>query len=735
MENGTVILTLRVSEALPRDVGRGIARLDPKEIRELGAEVGEIVEIRGKRVTVAKLMPAYADARGKSLIQIDGIIRENAGVGLDEKVEVKRTDARPAERITMKPLTLMQARSHERDVRYIGKLIEGMPLIMGDRVRATLFGSRAQDFRVVETIPQDRPVIVHTATLLNIQREEGGRREGSKVSYEDIGGLHREIQRVREMIELPLKYPQVFERLGIDAPKGVLLLGPPGTGKTLIARAVANETDASFLTVNGPEIVHRFYGESEAKLRGIFEQASKQAPAIIFLDEIDAIAPKRETVVGEVEKRIVSQLLTLMDGLKDRGNVIVIGATNMPNLIDPALRRPGRFDREITIGIPDKTGREEILQIHTRGMPLAEDVNLKRLAEITHGFVGADLAALCREAAMSCLRTIFPKIDFGLDQIPYETLLELEVTMGHFMEALKEVEPSVVREVTVEVPDVHWDDIGGLEEVKQRLIEAVEWPLVYPELFERAKTNPPRGILLHGPPGTGKTLLAKAVAMESEANFISIKGPALMSKWVGEAERGVRELFKKARQAAPCILFFDELDALAPTRGVGIGDSGVTERVISQLLTEIDGLEELKGVIILAATNRVDLIDPALLRPGRFDLLIELPLPDAEGQRKIFEVHLREKPITSDVVIDLLVEATEGCVGAEIEGICRAASILAIREYLDRTRGEAGDPSRLVITMDHFKRAIEETLHNRRDFIGNKPRRLPNHHMQYLDST
>ncbi|MBI4530717.1 MAG: CDC48 family AAA ATPase [Candidatus Latescibacteria bacterium] len=711
MENGTVTLTMRVSEALPRDVGRGIARLDPKDMRELGAEVGDVIEITGKRVTVAKLMPAYPDARGKSLIQIDGITRENAGVGLDEKVEVKRTDARPAERIVMKPLTLMPARSHERDVRYIGKLIEGMPLIKGDRVRATLFGSRAQDFRVVETVPQNRPVIVHTATLLSIQREDEGRREGSKISYEDIGGLHREIQRVREMIELPLKYPQVFERLGIDAPKGVLLLGPPGTGKTLIARAVANETDASFLTVNGPEIVHRFYGESEAKLRGIFEQASKQAPAIIFLDEIDAISPKRETVVGEVEKRIVSQLLTLMDGLKDRGNVIVIGATNMPNLIDPALRRPGRFDREITIGIPDKAGREEILQIHTRGMPLAGDVDLKRLAEITHGFVGADLAALCREAAMSCLRTIFPKIDFGLDQIPYETLLDLEVTMGHFMEALKEVEPSVVREVTIETPDVRWDDIGDLEEVKQRLIEAVEWPLMYAELFERAKTTPPRGILLHGPPGTGKTLLAKAVARESEANFISIKGPALMSKWVGEAERGVRDLFKKARQAAPCILFFDELDALAPTRGARTGDSGVTERVISQLLTEIDGLEELKGVIILAATNRVDLIDPALLRPGRFDLPIELPIPNIEGRRKIFEVHLRGKPIASDVAIDLLVEVTEGCVGAEIEGICRAASILAIRDYLDMTRGEAGDPSKLVITMDHFRRAVEDTLH------------------------
>lgn len=708
--DASVVLTLRVSESPARDVGRGIARVDPTEMKELGAEVGDVVQITGKRATAVKLMPAYPDARGKSLIQIDGITRENAGAGLDEKVEVRRVEARVAERILLSSLGLTPSASQERDAKYIAKLVEGMPMIAGDRVRAMLFGSRAQDFRVVETMPRDGPVIVRATTVLALKREEGARREGSRISYEDIGGLHREIQRIREMIELPLKYPQVFERLGIDAPKGVLLLGPPGTGKTLIARAVANETDASFLTVNGPEIVHRFYGESEAKLRGIFEQASKQAPAIIFLDEIDAISPKRETVTGEVEKRIVSQLLTLMDGLKDRGNVIVIGATNVPNLIDPALRRPGRFDREITIGIPDKVGREEILQIHTRGMPLGEDVVLKRLAEITHGFVGADLAALCREAAMSCLRSIFPKIDFNLDHIPYETLLELEVTMNHFVEALKEVEPSVVREVTIETPDVRWTDVGGLEDAKQRLVEAVEWPLKYPALFQAAKTTPPRGILLHGPPGTGKTLLAKALARESEANFISIKGPALMSKWVGEAERGVRDLFKKARQAAPCILFFDELDALAPTRGEGSGDSGVTQRVISQLLTEIDGLEELKGVLVLGATNRLDLIDAALLRPGRFDLLIALPVPDTEGRRRIIEVHLRERPLAGDVDMDLLVRATDGSVGADIDGICRAASILAIRDHLSRTGGEVGDPSELKIEMCHFTRAVDGML-------------------------
>ncbi|MBI5125220.1 MAG: CDC48 family AAA ATPase, partial [Planctomycetes bacterium] len=516
-----------------------------------------------------------------------------------------------------------------------------------------------------------------------------------------------EIQRIREMIELPLKYPQVFERLGIDPPKGVLLCGPPGCGKTLIARAVANETDASFFSINGPEIIHKFYGESEARLREIFEEARRNTPAIIFLDEVDAIAPKREQVLGEVEKRVVAQLLALMDGLKDRGQVIVIAATNIPHSLDPALRRPGRFDREITIPIPDKKARLRVLEIHSRGMPLAEDVDLTKLAEITHGFVGADLQALCREAAMSCLRQVMPEIDFQKAHIPTETLLNLKVGMEHFLQALKEIEPSAIREVFVEVPDVGWEDVGGLEEVKRQLQEAVEWPLRYEKLFERARLTPPKGILLTGPPGTGKTLLAKALAREGKVNFISIKGPALLSKYVGESERAVRDIFRKARQAAPCILFFDEIDAIAPRRGAGGLDSGVAERVISQLLTELDGIEELKGVLILGATNRADIIDPALLRAGRFDATIEIPFPDREARLKIFQVHTRDKPITKEVGLDELVRQTEGWSGADIELLCRKATMIAIRNLIEK-KGEGVAPHELHIGTRDFTQALEE---------------------------
>ncbi|MBI5286543.1 MAG: CDC48 family AAA ATPase, partial [Deltaproteobacteria bacterium] len=613
------LLTLRVSEARPKDVGRGIARIDPKDMAEIGLEVGDVIQIEGKRKTVAKVMPAYAEDRGKGIVQMDGLIRENARTGLDEKVFIQKTPHRPAERVVLSPLTLMRVTPRERDTRYIGSLLEGLPLVEGDRIRATLFGARRQDFTVVSTLPKGA-VLIHPKATIQI-KEEKEAVEKARVSYEDVGGLKKEIRRIREMIELPLRHPQVFERLGIEAPKGVFLHGPPGCGKTLIARAVANETDAYFTHLSGPEIMHKFYGESEAHLRRIFEVASTKAPSIVFIDEIDAIAPKREELGGEkqVERRVVAQLLALMDGLESRGQVIVIGATNLPNIVDPALRRPGRFDREIEIGIPDKDDRLEILQIHTRGMPLSEDVELKRIAQITHGFVGADLEALCREAAMTTLRKIFPTIDFGLEEIPYETLLNLEVTMDDFIEALKDVEPSALREVFVEVPDVRWEDIGGLDDVKQTLIEAVEWPLKYRELFNYAKTRPPKGVLLYGAPGTGKTLLAKALATESEVNFISIKGPEILSKWIGESERGVREVFHKAKQASPCIVFFDEIDSLAPHRGLGVGDSHVTERVISQFLTEMDGIEELKGVVVLAATNRMDIVDPAILRAGRFD--------------------------------------------------------------------------------------------------------------------
>ncbi len=696
-------LTLRAAEALARDVGRGIARLDPEDMKTLGLEVGDVVRIEGKRTTYAKAMPAYMEARGKGLVQIDGLIRANAQVGLDERVKLTKASAKPAVRLVLSPLTL--TRTGERDIRYIGRLLEGLPLVQGDRIRANPFGTLFQEFVVLETVPEGA-VIVQPTTLLRIKQAEGRGREGAKVTYEDIGGLSKEIQRVREMIELPLKYPEVFERLGIEPPKGVLLHGPPGCGKTLIARAVAHETDAHFLAINGPEVIHRFYGESEARLRKVFEEAERHAPSIIFLDEIDAIAPKRETVVGEVEKRVVSQLLTLMDGLKARGQVMVIAATNIPNALDPALRRPGRFDREISIPIPDRKGRRAILEIHSRGMPLAEDVDLEELAGITHGFVGADLAALCREAAMVALRTILPRIEFETGAIPYELLMELKVTREHFFEALKEVEPSALREVTVEVPDVRWEDIGGLQRVKEELQEAIEWPLKYASLFQHAKARPPKGILLYGPPGTGKTLLAKAVATEAQANFISIKGPALMSKWVGEAERGVREVFKKAKQAAPCLIFFDEIDAIAPVRSER-GDSGVVARVISQLLTELDGIEELRGVVVLAATNRLDMVDPALLRPGRFDALIEIPLPDEAARLEIFKVHTREKPLAEDVDLAFLAKATEGLVGAEIEAVCRRATMLAIREYVEsHPTGEGSGFPGFAVTMEHFRRAL-----------------------------
>jgi len=621
MDKKADTITLKVKEALPKDVGRAIARIDPEDIKRLGVEVGEIIEISGKRQTPAKVMPCYAEERNKGIIQIDGITRENCKIGLDEKVEVRKTEFKPANKVTLSPLTMSSLLQRDKDTKYIGSLIEGLPVIAGDRVRATLFGSRYCDFKVLDTIP-DGAVIVSPTTLIRMELKGGGEPHGVKISYEDIGGLTTQIQRIREMIELPLKYPEVFERLGINAPKGVFLYGPPGCGKTLIARAVANETEAYFTHISGPEIMGKFYGESEARLRGVFEDAQKHAPAIIFIDEIDSIAPKREEMGGEkqVERRVVAQLLSLMDGLESRGQVIVIAATNIPNVIDPALRRPGRFDREISIPIPDRNGRLEILHIHTRGMPLSEDVSVEKLADITHGFVGADLEALAREAAMSALREILPKIDFEMADIPYETLLKLEVTMDNFLEAMKEVEPSAIREFFVEVPDVKWDDVGGLENIKEELKEAVEWPLKHSDIFKKANTNPPKGILLYGEPGTGKTLLAKAVTNESGVNFISVKGPSLMSKYVGESERGIREVFKKAKQASPTILFFDEIDSLVPKRGSSSTDAHVTERVISQFLTEMDGIEELKGVVVLAATNRLDLIDPALLRSGRFDL-------------------------------------------------------------------------------------------------------------------
>ena len=563
------MFTLKATEAMAKDLGRGIVRMDPADLAKLGAEVGDIVELSGKRKTVAKAMPAYKEHRGMARAHLDGVTRENAGVALDQMVGLRKILPRAAERVVITPLDIVPT---DRDLHYIGGLVDGLAVVTGDRIRAALFGARSADFKVAGTVPPG-PVVIRPTTTLEIGRPQEAKDKDKQnepaktLSYENIGGLKRELHRIREIIELPLRYPEVFERLGVDVPKGVLLHGPPGCGKTLIARAVAHETEARFFSVNGPEIIHKFYGESEAHLRKIFEEASRQTPSIIFIDEIDAIAPRREQVVGEVEKRVVAQLLALMDGLARRQNLIVIAATNLPNVLDPALRRPGRFDREIAIPIPDREGRQQILEIHSQGMPLAADVDIAHLASITHGFVGADLEALCREAAVACLRGFLPQIDFGSGQIPYDALRKLEVHADDFQAALCEVEPSAIREVFVEVPNVRWSDVGGLDSIKRQLEEAVEWPLKHPELFREARVKPPKGILLSGPPGCGKTLVAKALATETQVNFISVKGPALLSKYVGESERGVREIFHKARQASPCIIFFDEIDALVPSRG------------------------------------------------------------------------------------------------------------------------------------------------------------------------
>jgi len=671
-------LKLKVTEALGKDVGRALARIGPEDMERIQVAIGDTIEIAGKRKTVCKVMPAYKDLRGQSRIQLDGLTRENAGAALDESVHVQKISIRPAQQIALTPLTIVP---DARDLNYIGSLLDGLPVVEGDRIRAMLFGSRCADFKVESATPRG-PVLINPTTELKVGKAEVKETARMAVPYEDIGGLKPQLHRIREMIELPLRHPEVFERLGIDAPKGVLLHGPPGCGKTLIARAIAHETEANFFSVSGPEIIHKFYGESEAHLRKIFEEASRQGPSIIFLDEIDAIAPRREQTVGEVEKRVVAQLLALMDGLTKRQNVIVIGATNIPNALDPALRRPGRFDREISIPIPDRHGRLSILEIHSRGMPLNSDVDMNHLAEITHGFVGADLEAFCREAAMLCLRDLLAEMDFSLAKIPYESLAKLEVGMDHFLGALKEVEPSAIREVFIEVPNVPWTAVGGLGSLKQRLSEAVEWPLHYPELFAQAGVQPPKGILLTGPPGCGKTLLAKAIATESQVNFISVKGPALLSKYVGESERQVRDVFRKAKQAAPCILFFDEIDSIVPLRGSGMSDSPVTDRVLSQFLTELDGIEELKGVLVLAATNRPDRLDPAVLRPGRFDQIVEIPPPDAQGRKEIFEVHLQNKPLAPKVKIDGLVSRTEGFSGAQIASVCSLAALSAVRRVV-----------------------------------------------------
>jgi transitional endoplasmic reticulum ATPase len=700
-------LTLRVSEASQRDSGRGIARIDPQAMKKMSVQTGDVIQIAGKKRTAAKVMPAYPENRGKDIIQIDGIIRNNSFVGIGDNVCVEKIDVEKAEKVTLAPLEQNQPwLKGEKPVEHARKLLEGMPLVEGDQVRLNLLGSNAA-FIVARIKPNGGAVIVHATTEVAILEKTAQNNRKISATYEDVGGLAEQIQRTREMIELPLRHPEVFDRLGIEPPKGVLLHGPPGTGKTLIAKAVANETFATFISISGAEIHGKYYGESEGRLREIFNEAAQNKPCIIFIDEIDAIAPKREEVTGEVEKRVVSQLLALMDGLEPRGQVVVIGATNRPNAIDPALRRGGRFDREIEIGMPTREGRSEIFQIHTRGMPLTPDVDLGKLANLTHGFTGADITELCKEAAMKALRRVLPDIDFEADYISPEVLNKLVVMMEDFLYALRFVDPSALREVLVETPNVTWNDIGGLEELKQELKEAIEWPLKYADIFEEAGAKPPKGIVLCGPPGTGKTLLAKAVAKESEANFIHVKGPALMNKFVGESEKGVREIFRKAKQTAPCIIFFDEIDALVPKRGSGSADSHVSERVISQFLTEMDGLEELHGVMILAATNRIDIIDPAMLRPGRFDLLLQVPPPDKEARLEIFKIHTAKNHLAKDVSLENLVVETEGCTGADIEAICREATMRTIRRHLNNLiKQESRKPPKLEVTMDDLREAI-----------------------------
>jgi transitional endoplasmic reticulum ATPase len=706
-------VSLKVAETNPKFVGRGMALVDPKVMEEMDLSTGDVLEISGKKKSYVLLWSSQRDDQGKKLIRIDGYTRNNIGVGIDDAVSVRKVNVKKAEQVILAPTEELNIVGLED---YLPELLEGRVVTRGDMIPLNIMGRRI-GFAVTSTSPTDAASLIDSNTEFIIGSIPKAAAKGvPRVSYEDIGGLKNEVQKVREMIELPLRHPEIFDRIGIEAPKGVLLYGPPGTGKTLLAKAVANETNANFYSISGPEIMSKFYGESEERLREVFKEAEENAPSIIFIDEIDSIAPKREEVSGDVEKRVVSQLLTLMDGIQSRGKLVVIGATNRPNAIDPALRRPGRFDREIDIGIPDEQGRLDILLIHTRGMPLTDDVNLESIAKVTHGFVGADLEALSKEAAMRSLRRILPEINLEQPKIPAEILNKIKITKQDFDEALRDVQPSALREVLVQRPNVGWEDIGGLQQVKEELAEAIEWPLKHANLFAEANVEPPKGILLYGPPGTGKTMIAKAVAATSEANFISIKGPELISKWVGESEKGVREVFRKARQAAPCVIFFDELDAIAPRRGGPEGDARVTERVISQMLTELDGLEDLKGVVVIGATNRPDIIDEALLRPGRFDRILEVPPPDKEARKHIFQIHTKKKPLESDVNLDKLVEMTEGMTGADIAALVNAAAMSAIKEHVIQKSG-----GKVRISMRHFETALNKIKKKSSNRIADSP--------------
>ncbi|MGN6708385.1 MAG: CDC48 family AAA ATPase, partial [Candidatus Nitrosocosmicus sp.] len=685
---------------------------DPNVAKQLNIASGDAIELSslGRKTTVLS-WPAKESDKGKGLIRIDGLIRNRLDVGINDEIEIRVVESKNAKSITFAPIEPLRIMGAEE---FLAEYLNGTLMTKGDTIPINVMGRRI-DLVVIATNPSG-PVIINNSTEIIVSEESSKavqitKGEAASITYEDIGGLGDAVSRVREMIELPLRHPELFKRLGVEAPKGVLLHGPPGTGKTLLAKAVANETNSNFYTIGGPEIMSKYHGESEERLRNVFEQAEKNAPSIIFIDEIDSIAPKREEVTGEVERRIVAQLLSAMDGMTSRGKVVVIAATNRINAIDPALRRPGRFDREIEIGVPNRDGRLEVLQIHTRGMPIDKDVNLEKLADISHGFVGADLQALAKEAAMRALRRVLPQMNLSSESIPLDTLRKIIVKMQDFVDVIKEMEPSAMREVFVEVPDIKWEDIGGLSPIKQELQEAVEWPLKYLGVFTYADATPPKGILLYGPPGTGKTLMAKAAANESEANFISIKGPELLSKWVGESEKGVREIFRKARQSAPCIIFFDELDAIAPTRGGEHGDSHVTERVISQFLTEMDGLEILTNVVVIGATNRPDIIDPALLRPGRFDRILYVAPPDRDSRLQIIKIHTKKKPLAEDVNLERLADQTEGYTGADIASLSSAAVMLSLRAHIDKyptPKDAEKHTQELKINMKHFEDAMKK---------------------------
>jgi len=692
-------VSLRVQKAKKRDIGRNIIRIDPKTMEKLKIQTGDVISVNGKKESAGIAWPSYPQDNGLGIVRVDSRLQKNTGTRIDDTVEIRKVKAEIAQNVVLAPSNF-PIKNNPRFESFVKRKLNNYPITVDDFIFISIGISREITFKVLSMRPSG-VCIIKQDTILNISDKitEEAERGLHYITYEDVGGLDKEIQRVREMVELPLRHPSLFKRLGIDPPKGVLLRGPPGCGKTLLARAVANESEAHFISINGPEIMSKFYGESEKKLRKLFIEAEEKSPSIIFIDEIDAIAPKRETVTGEVERRVVAQLLALMDGLHGRGKVIVIGATNRPNSLDSALRRPGRFDREIEIKVPNEKGRREVFQIHTRNMPLDKKISLKEFSQITHGFVGADISAVCREAAMSALRRYLPKIDLESEVIDPELLEQIEVTKEDFEEALKEILPSGIREVFVEVPNVPWDQVGGLESLKQKLIEAVDWPLSHPNIFTRMGIRPPKGILLYGPPGCGKTLLARAVATESKANFISIKGPELLSKWVGESEKAIREVFRIAKMASPCIIFFDEFDSIAPSRGRHTSDSGVTEKVLSQFLTELDGLEVMKDIVVIAATNRPDILDPALIRPGRIDRILLVPVPDEKGRLEILKIFTKDMPLTSNVKVEDLNRLINGFSGADIETWCREAAMIALRENIRARK----------VSLEHFKEAREFT--------------------------